>query len=694
MTETLQRLLSTTSLLTWLEVEPSTDRFKGVDELTQRALQKVFEGHWDGTFDPFQITGLSAAERAQMDLLFDLPRQQEKGAWFLPEQVRVTVKNLRVPGLLRGNPAYNFEYFQKESAEVSLHSSDALFTWTVLQDLLGRLMLPQQLRAPNVEPMEKEKLNQMLSNHSDFLYELGLIGDRIVRPFMHGQGWSRLKAREKEQVRQEHLQALQKGLAGQGAALYRAFRLRELCEKYREKSKKTPAKRTQVINRELGRVLSAYFDGDWLSFLQYIGAEPPPDEQVVTALPEPQLFTQISSKAQSVAHQLGLKVEDVERMLGTLWEGASVSPIERRVQTLKHFWAVFDEVHAQHKPGKGSLWGFVQAGVSTFHFYEEHQEYRSHPDIHRTLLPEDLNRDIFELWGTVAAPKAPGVLIDADLPHELMADTFGPALKVWHGIALTAWFICQGPASRTDMRGLTEYHEHHLQHLAEMGTPIHPELFEELIALEDQLHARSRKGGFSSMRDTVTRYRRKWAAEHLDRYLEACWKTPVLEAARLHNRLLASNGKTPSLRTFARPTLQTVNGWFGGNFAHLYAAISEQSPVTPVNRAVLPGVDRQALVEQVYIHLCHAVGIPPRPVGRNHHDEHGNTRFSVSRIADETFRYLQAENTLGHRPSKEDLSWHRRYLHLEAFDGNPVRAFTSLRNAIDHARRELTASRP
>jgi hypothetical protein len=58
-----------------------------------------------------------------------------------------------------------------------------------------------------------------------------------------------------------------------------------------------------------------------------------------------------------------------------------------------------------------------------------------------------------------------------------MAETFGPAVNFWQGVALTAWYICEGPMSRTTIAGLRDYHERDLNAIDAAGTPIHPSLF-------------------------------------------------------------------------------------------------------------------------------------------------------------------------------------------------------------------------
>ena len=59
------------------------------------------------------------------------------------------------------------------------------------------------------------------------------------------------------------------------------------------------ALRGRVLTRELERTLCAYFGGGWFRFLDYLGEEPHPDEQVATALPESKLYLGTTRKSAS-----------------------------------------------------------------------------------------------------------------------------------------------------------------------------------------------------------------------------------------------------------------------------------------------------------------------------------------------------------------------------------------------------------
>jgi hypothetical protein len=85
------------------------------------------------------------------------------------------------------------------------------------------------------------------------------------------------------------------------------------------------------------------------------------------------------------------------------------------------------------------------------------------------------------------SPREPARIVTEPFPHVRLADAFGPALRFWHGCALTAWFLCEGPSSRTDMAGLKDYHRRDLAELEDLGTPVDRDTFAELVAAERRL---------------------------------------------------------------------------------------------------------------------------------------------------------------------------------------------------------------
>src|SRR5262249_8830170 len=160
-----------------------------------------------------------------------------------------------------------------------------------------------------------------------------------------------------------------------------------------------------------------------------------------------------------------LPVEEVRRMLGTYWGNQQIrSPVEQRVDALRQFWHAFDEIHARQRSGMRPLWGLVEdTGLVLQEEVTQSRPYQ--PGLYRELLSAALLSQIAQLWGTVMLPQWPHRIVSEPGPHRKMAETFGPALRFWHGCALTAWFLCEGPSSRTDLAGLATYYRRELAEL-------------------------------------------------------------------------------------------------------------------------------------------------------------------------------------------------------------------------------------
>jgi hypothetical protein len=210
--------------------------------------------------------------------------------------------------------------------------------------------------------------------------------------------------------------------------------------------------------------------------LQYLGEQPHPDELLATAIPQTRFFVGGAKSPAAVAQETGVSLQEVERVCATYWDVPAaktrqlVSPVEERVAALSEFWSAFDEVHSRQASGMTSLWGLVEESRLIRLGWEGPDWYNAR--LYRRLLPEVLSNSVEKLWGTIMLPQSPDRIVSEISPHALMAETFGPALAFWHGCALTAWFICEGPHSRTDIQGMPAYYRRQLAALEQLGTPI------------------------------------------------------------------------------------------------------------------------------------------------------------------------------------------------------------------------------
>src|SRR6266508_4168571 len=141
---------------------------------------------------------------------------------------------------------------------------------------------------------------------------------------------------------------------------------------------------------------------------------------------------------------------------------------------LFRWWTQFDAAHARQTAGMKPLWGLVDEGAHILGYGPG-----PIPDLYRQLLSPDLVDEVDQLWDGVTLPRWPETIVSEPYPHRLMAETLGPAVTFWHGVALTAWYVCEGPYSRTPLSELRNYHDRDLAALVEAGTPVHPSLFDE-----------------------------------------------------------------------------------------------------------------------------------------------------------------------------------------------------------------------
>lgn len=180
----------------------------------------------------------------------------------------------------------------------------------------------------------------------------------------------------------------------------------------------------------------------------------------------------------------GLDEEHLGLIAASLY-GSVTSPVERRVEVMERYWEVFDFAHARQKSGMEPLWGLVSEDRRVRLGPANEGPYRH--GMYERLLPEELSSEIEDLWGSRMVPRSLERIVTEPFPHTAMAESFGPALKFWQGCALTAWFLCEGPYSRTDLAGIESYHRQELDALSNLGTPVDRRLFSELVAAESKL---------------------------------------------------------------------------------------------------------------------------------------------------------------------------------------------------------------
>jgi hypothetical protein len=176
---------------------------------------------------------------------------------------------------------------------------------------------------------------------------------------------------------------------------------------------------------------------------------------------------------------------------------------------------------------------------------------------------------------------------------------------------------------------------------------------EPWITVTTTMSRGSRRKGFETLRDVVTKHRRRWAERHLDAYLGKRAERDVRGAAeQYHKKMAERGGKPPTPRQFVETARGPANRWFGGDVAALYRAFGEKSPVSPEYARRVPA-DAEAFVRSVYSALG-GIEVGPYPDDYTKYEEHGRKvreNRSKARLASMALDYLQLEEALGSAPT-------------------------------------------
>jgi hypothetical protein len=658
-------------------------RFSAMDAVVSEVAVRAARGervvHLDRTERGarIEIAGVSDEVRATIGERFELAGQQAKGAWFLPEAVSIKADTVLFPAIFREAPRYAHTLAMDEKGKCSLaENGAAMLVWSVLQPFFDLLLSPIVLRVQDAGLLSRQEFLARWTDATGSFSSLGLSLDAELAPFAWGGGWARFGIDEQLAAKNSLLTAIANQMSGDVVRRFRAIVTRALIGQYYAKAKRGPAKRKQVITKEHAKGLAAFFGGDWLGFIDYLGEEPHDEERIVTALPEAKVMVSGNSKAAELAGKRGVPLEEVERILSAYWnDSGGNSPVLERVGVFARYWQCFDEIHARQTPALPPLWGLVEDGGAGNLEPDAGNPYQ--PELYRRLLPSDLLRTIERLWGTTVLVKWPDCVVSEPFPHSLMAETFGPALRFWHGCALTAWFICEGPMSRTDIARLAKYYGRELVALEDLGVPIQPQLFQELnavqlgpeepiysnndhlpvgygVSLSVRMSSGSRRRGFELLRDVITRHRRTWASLYLDAYLRALWETELKAAARQFHLMTEEKGKSPTLKQFAKYAVEPAQHWFGGDVGLLYASLGQKLSGDGIRRSLRMPENRLAFASSVFRELGgvpfeRKVMVENREEGRRQ-AEAQDRHHKLKRLAGESLRYLQLWEALGRPP--------------------------------------------
>lgn len=675
----------------WLALEAAAgrqQRFAQLDALAARLLAaalagrrvaSVVKGTGPEAADSVKVLRLTARQRAWCAEAFGVQEQQRRGAWYLPQKMSLKAGAVNLPHLVRQRPAHALTLAADDSAGIILvdGSADAVLLWSVLVPLFETLIEPIRVRATG--PAKTINDQRRLWSGIEERYRLLGIADEALEDFTFGGGWHRLDRPGQQRARLRLLDSLTSVDPMQLATRHRSLQLQALMAAFAKKAGKTgTALARRVLTRALQPVISGYFAGDWLAVLDYLQAPPHPDEEVITALPEPRLYVGMSAQAAGMAAEAGIPEDEIHAMLAAFLGGpTSLSPVEERVAALRNWWTAFDQAHAAQRPGMRSLWGLVDDSIMAF----VPDDHGFTQQLYRQVLPAAVNEQVDRLWQSVTLQRHAKSIVSNPQPHQLMAETLGPALEFWHGVALTAWFVCEGPYSRAPLSGVADYYSRPLAALRDTGCPVSPDLFEELRTAERHLgpeeaivkrrselpvdtdvgsfsltmsySSGSRREGFERVRDIVTRHRRAWAEQYLDTYLEQRWRTALEDVARAHHRHVAAKSRPPTLIQFAQFATTTANQWTGGDLGALYTAIGEPAPTQQERPArLLPGGDGHDFARRVYTALG---GIAVDDDLRMNQPEEAGRQWQLSCLAVESLRYVQLHEALGQPPTPKQF---------------------------------------
>jgi len=667
----------------WLRVEQ--DRGAGVqhvdlddllgrlagDALRGRSVIRVTAGRLG---EPSaRLTGLSAGERTLLDERFTLAKQQARGAWYIPDDVKVTAGLANLASAFASDGLYALVTTGEDTVSVpTAVAADHVFLWAALLPFLSRLVAPVVLRS-GLPGAPKAGEQAAAWSETDAYYDaVGLDGGPAYDVMRYGGGWGRLDRQEQHATRQALLAHLAPQVDARLAARHRAYVTAELAAAFYAKAKKETPLARRVLNKRLQPAVSGYFGGDWLAFLNHLGEEPNPSEEMFTTLPVARLYVGGVDRTRDIAASEGLSEATVAEVLASFsGQPTTTSPVEERLAVVREWWKQYDDAHARQTPAMPSLWGLVGSGFVTL---GHRQEALPLADAPVRLLSPTLRADIDRLWQRTTLPRWPDRLVVQPHPHRALADLFGTALKFWDGASLTMWFVTEGPTSRTTIDGLETYHADDLAVLDAAGTPVDRRMFADLKAAQTRLGpeqeirddrdeqvtslgnglyvsvtvgmVRTRRDGFEHLRDVVTRYRREWTHAHLETYLRTSWEQPLKELSRQHHQALAARGRPLTDKQFAARAAPIANAWFGGRLDLASSAIGERAAHTQQDVGPTLPCDITTLSRYVLQEIGGTAAIP----GSSAED------WLLTTLAAKTDRYIQLTAARGELATRKDLN--------------------------------------
>lgn len=597
-----------------------------LEDLASRCIRgervlRVITGKTKASPDNVELV-LEEHERATLEATYGRAQHGERGAWYLPDSDRLLPGLTQVAWWASEQPRFAMSAADSERAGVNLDSADAILAWAFLQPVMEALYLPLKLRSgywvgdrrPDQMAKDWDKVDRTYAS-------LGVDAAEPLVAFKDGRRWADLTAAKVIELRNSLFQCWRDAAPEVGARALR-WHIDELLERYYAKAKNGQAEKAKVITKTLERSLSASFGGDWLAFLKYAGEAAHANERIATVVEPTAIVVPREGSAKAAAEATGVSADEIGRILAAYWEGQEETPVDSRVNAMRQWWRAFDDLHSRQASGMPSLWGVVSNGnEATGPRNDTDGVYN--PGTYHRLGPE-VCASVDELWATRVLPRWPDRLVSQPYPHAGLAEALGAAVRFWHGVSLTCWFICEGPSSRTDIAGLPNYYQRDIQELEQSGFPVDRQLFADLRKMEGRLTERReasdsrtthavggdislsinvrigppRLDGYQYLRDVVSQHRRAWSERYLEGYLRHRWQNDIGRAGDEYHRHSADKGKPPTIKQFAKVAAGPASNWFAGRIDQVFDALQLPSPDPPTYTRYMPA-DPVAFVERL-----------------------------------------------------------------------------------------------
>lgn len=653
-----RRLLQTDGTQGWLDLEAELglrQSFVDFDSAIDQVMCVAVRGRRDVMFiergykhEYFSVGYLSHGERTAVRAQLDPRAQESRGNWSLPDAVtfRADLLRFRVP----------HTHLRIKLAHTEEESKAFVVCLWLLQDLVRQVKLPTMLRASKRgRPAGLKTMAQQRQFWPELeqLYEDLGIPTKLLEPFRPGGGWSGLDRDQKAEADA----ALRRGWFTPSKAMatrFRAIQLRELIERYYQKAGRTPPTKKQVMNQQLELTLALWFGGGWMEFLDYIGEEPSPVEDLTRELPVGDLL------GNPVGHRAatpGIDEGERDRILAAYWGENRGDTAPQRAQALKAFWSAAEELYLRlnvdDEGESGRLGSLLHRGTRNWTPWEQgpfnlNQLFESPSDQH--------------LWQTRPPEALPGRLISEPNPSEAAIELLGDAWTAWeiHLSDIQTRFSShtarfedflnrdQLPPGRKVFRfdfrvgGLEaagvapdadQLRAELLQVAKEHGGYNHHE--ESWLAVQREISA----DAFRPMLETAVKQRRKWAEKHLNSWIEYRWQELVGGAAENYVRLALRRGKPPSESQLLKLASDAARLWFAGQLDGVCAAATLPSPGRFEYQRLLPE-DLEGFKADVYQRLG----------GSSEYDGFDPMSWAPIRLADKSVKAVQAAEQAGAFP--------------------------------------------